>query len=245
MPETGVDPAPAKRVLARFLDDLVIFEGSEFIATRELDLSDAPAWSAATAAANAAAASAPSAATLDQFRQQICTCTRCPLGQTRQNFVFGSGNPDAGIMFIGEAPGAEEDRRGEPFVGAAGQLLSKIIAAMKMRREDVFICNVLKCRPPGNRDPLPEEVGECEPYLKKQIEIIGPKIICTLGRVASHAVLKTTASMRSLRGVLHEYEGIPVIVSYHPAALLRNAGLKRDTWDDMRWLRRQYDGVEL
>ena len=148
-------------------------------------------------------------------------------------------------MFIGEAPGADEDRQGEPFVGKAGQLLTKIIEAIHLRREDVYICNMLKCRPPNNRDPLPEEIAECEPYLKRQIDIIQPKIICTLGRVATQAVLHTTAPMRAMRGKLHEYAGIPVIATYHPAALLRNPAFKRDTWEDVKWLRREYDGVEI
>ena len=187
----------------------------------------------------------PSSAALEQFHRQICECQACPLGKTRQCFVFGSGAADAGIMFVGEAPGADEDREGLPFVGKAGQLLTKIIEAMQLRRDDVYICNVLKCRPPNNRDPLPEEIASCEPYLKKQIEIVQPAIICTLGRIATQALLKTTQSMGRLRGSLHEYEGIPVIVTYHPAALLRNARWKRDTWEDVKWLRREFDGTEL
>jgi uracil-DNA glycosylase len=148
-------------------------------------------------------------------------------------------------MFIGEAPGADEDRQGEPFVGAAGQLLTKIIEAMKLSRDQVYICNVLKCRPPGNRDPLPEEVEACEPHLRRQIEIIQPRIICALGRIAAQSLLKTTESMGRLRGRLHQYAGIPVICTYHPSALLRRAEYKRPTWDDIRWLRREFDGVEL
>ena len=148
-------------------------------------------------------------------------------------------------MFVGEAPGAEEDRQGLPFVGKAGQLLTKIIEAMQLRREEVFICNMLKCRPPNNRNPLPDEIEQCEPYLKRQIEIVQPRIIGALGRVAAHALLKTQEPMKQLRGQLHQYEGIPLIVTYHPAALLRNPGWKRATWEDMKWLRREYDGVEL
>jgi DNA polymerase len=182
---------------------------------------------------------------LESFRDQICTCMNCSLGQTRHSFVFGTGNPQAGIMFIGEAPGADEDRQGVPFVGKAGQLLTKIIEAIHLKRDDVYICNMLKCRPPNNRDPLPEEVAECEPYLKRQIEIVKPKIICTLGRIATQAILRTTGPMRALRGKLHQYEGIPVIVTYHPAALLRNPSLKRDAWEDVKWLRREYDGTEI
>jgi len=159
--------------------------------------------------------------------------------------VFGSGDPKADILFVGEAPGADEDRAGEPFVGAAGQLLTKIIEAMGMKREDVFICNVLKCRPPNNRDPLPEEVASCEPYLKEQIRMVAPKVICCLGKFASQALLRSQSSLSRMRGQQHEYEGIPLVVTYHPAALLRNAAYKRDTWEDVKWVRRIYDGVEL
>lgn len=148
-------------------------------------------------------------------------------------------------MFVGEAPGAEEDRQGLPFVGEAGRLLTRIIEAIEMQREEVYICNVLKCRPPNNRDPRPEEVQTCEPHLKRQIEIIQPKVICSLGRFATQTLLRTTESMGRLRGRTHEYEGIPVIPTYHPAALLRNPQWKRPTWEDMKRVRQTYDGVEL
>ena len=182
---------------------------------------------------------------LEIFRQQICDCSKCSLCSTRQNFVFGAGNPAAGIMFVGEAPGADEDRQGEPFVGAAGQLLNKIISAMDLRREDVYICNILKCRPPNNRDPQPDEIEQCEPYLKRQIELIQPKVICTLGRFAAQTLLRSSDSMGHMRGQSHQYEGIPLVATYHPAALLRNAQWKRPTWDDMKRVRQIYDGVEL
>ena len=182
---------------------------------------------------------------LEIFRQQICDCSKCSLCSTRQNFVFGAGNPAAGIMFVGEAPGADEDRQGEPFVGAAGQLLNKIISAMDLRREDVYICNILKCRPPNNRDPQPDEIEQCEPYLKHQIELIQPKVICTLGRFAAQTLLRSSDSMGHMRGQSHQYEGIPLVATYHPAALLRNAQWKRPTWEDMKRVRQIYDGVEL
>ena len=182
---------------------------------------------------------------LEIFRQQICDCSKCSLCSTRQNFVFGAGNPAAGIMFVGEAPGADEDRQGEPFVGAAGQLLNKIISAMDLRREDVYICNILKCRPPNNRDPQPEEIEQCEPYLKRQIELIQPKVICTLGRFAAQTLLRSSDSMGHMRGQSHQYEGIPLVATYHPAALLRNAQWKRPTWVDMKRVRQIYDGVGL
>ena len=148
-------------------------------------------------------------------------------------------------MFVGEAPGEHEDRQGLPFVGPAGELLTKIIGAMQLSRDDVYICNVLKCRPPNNRDPQPDEVASCEPYLQRQIEIVRPRIICCMGRHAAHALLKTEASLSRLRGQLHEYQGIPLIVTYHPAALLRNAGYKRAVWEDVKWVRRLHDGTEL
>ena len=217
--------------LRRYLEDLVAFEGGRFLVPEEAE--------------EVAEVLVSAAEELEAFRLQICDCTRCSLGNTRQNFVFGSGDPQAGIMFIGEAPGADEDRQGQPFVGASGQLLTKIIEAMGMSREQVFICNVLKCRPPNNRDPQEEEIALCEPYLKRQIEIVRPKVICSLGRVATQALLKSSESMGRLRGRLHHYEGIPVIATYHPAALLRNSQWKRPTWEDMKWLRREFDGVEL
>ncbi len=182
---------------------------------------------------------------LEIFRQQICDCSKCSLCSTRQNFVFGAGNSAAGIMFVGEAPGADEDRQGEPFVGAAGQLLNKIISAMDLRREDVYICNILKCRPPNNRDPQPDEIEQCEPYLKRQIELIQPKVICTLGRFAAQTLLRSSDSMGHMRGQSHQYEGIPLVATYHPAALLRNAQWKRPTWEDMKRVRQIYDGVEI
>ena len=245
----------------RYLEDLVLFEGDCFLIPYELEAARAARAEPTGVAEPAGAADSPRVATasesveadaaisaarnLEEFERQICGCTNCALGHSRRKFVFGSGSPNAGIMFIGEAPGAEEDRQGKPFVGAAGQLLTKIIQAIGLSREEVYICNMLKCRPPNNRDPLPEEKAECEPYLKRQIEIIRPKVICTLGRVASQAILGSTSSMRQLRGTLHQYEGIPVIVTYHPAALLRNATLKKDTWEDVKWLRREYDGTEV
>ena len=220
----------------RYLEDLAAFEGERFIAPATLfETENARSQEAAEAAARE----------LDSFYRRICECTRCRLGKTRGRFVFGSGNPSAGIVFVGEAPGFEEDRRGLPFVGAAGQLLTRMIEAIKMRREDVYICNMIKCHPPNNRDPQPDEIESCSPYLKRQIGILQPQVICALGRIASQALLQTGAPMRELRGRLHEYEGIPLVVTYHPAALLRNPGWKRAAWEDMKQLRRQYDGLEL
>lgn len=178
------------------------------------------------------------------FDQDICQCQNCPLGKTRKNFVFGMGNPQAEIVFVGEAPGADEDVQGLPFVGRAGQLLTKIIESTKTwKREDVFICNVLKCRPPGNRTPLPEEVEQCRPYLEEQIRIIKPKLIMALGASAAQGLLKTKDSVGKLRNKWHDYGGIPLRVTYHPAALLRFDGYKKDVWEDMKELTAKY--IEL
>ena len=166
----------------------------------------------------------------------VSTCTRCALHQSRKQTVFGVGNPRAKLMFIGEAPGADEDAKGEPFVGRAGQLLNKIIAAMGMTREEVYIGNILKCRPPQNRDPQPSEVECCEEYLRAQIALIQPRYICALGRIAAHWLLRTDAPLGALRSGQHTYQGIPVIVTYHPAALLRNPGFKAPCWEDMKKL---------
>lgn len=170
---------------------------------------------------------------------EVRHCTRCPvLVRNRTQTVFGVGDPNAELCFVGEAPGAEEDAQGEPFVGAAGQLLNRILAACKLRREDVYICNVLKCRPPGNRTPLPDEVANCSPFLHRQLEIIRPRFICALGACASQALLNTTASIGRLRGRFHDYRGIKLLCTYHPAYLLRNPAAKREVWEDMKMLMR-------
>jgi DNA polymerase len=175
---------------------------------------------------------------LAAFEQEICTCQKCPLGQTRNKFVFGVGDPNASLLLVGEAPGAEEDRLGEPFVGRAGKLLDKILAAIdRNRHKDVYICNVLKCRPPNNRDPLRAEVDQCEPYLLHQIHLIKPKLIVALGRVAGQTLLNVDKSLKSLRNIFHDYHGTPLMVTYHPAALLRNQDLKRPTWEDFKTIK--------
>ncbi len=288
-----VSSEEALRQIRRALEDLVLFEGRQFIMPQDLPVAAEQPVSASGSGALASALAEPmpteSVATssqapptqmpppppspeaavgeaavepavpgerpvsdvtdrpvsLEAYREQICECTQCGLAETRNRFVFGAGNPDADILFVGEAPGADEDRMGEPFVGAAGQLLTKIIQAMGLQREDVYICNVLKCRPPGNRDPEPHEVASCEPYLKEQIGLVKPKVICCLGRFASQALLRSQSSLSRLRGTQHEYEGISLVVTYHPAALLRNVAYKKDTWEDVKWVRRLYDGVQL
>lgn len=164
-------------------------------------------------------------------------CTRCRLAQGRQTVVFGSGNPGADLMLIGEAPGAEEDRQGLPFVGPAGELLTKIIQAIQVGREDVYIANILKCRPPGNRDPQPDEVAACRGFLEKQIDLVQPKVLVALGRIAAQALLGNDSPIGQMRGRWYRVKGIPTMVTYHPAALLRNQALKRPTWEDMQQVR--------
>ena len=162
----------------------------------------------------------PKAELLSQLYNRIKGCQKCPLGATRTNLVFGAGNPNASVMFIGEAPGYEEDKTGIPFVGRAGKLLDKILAAMKLSREDVYIANILKCRPPNNRDPLQLEVAKCLPYLEQQIEIISPDIICCLGRISALYLLRLKLPMKLMRGNIYHWKGsIPVIVTYHPCLL--------------------------
>ncbi|PJB84132.1 MAG: hypothetical protein CO090_00015 [Acidobacteria bacterium CG_4_9_14_3_um_filter_49_7] len=176
-------------------------------------------------------------ARFSEMAADVAGCERCGLGKSRNMAVFGAGNPDTDLMFIGEGPGYDEDQQGIPFVGKAGQLLTKIINAIELDREDVYITNIVKCRPPGNRDPLPEEAGACHPYLSEQIRLIQPKIICTLGRHASQVILNTTESISRLRGRFHSINGIMIMPTYHPAYLLRNASGKRPVWEDMQKIR--------
>lgn len=176
-------------------------------------------------------------AALEVIAGEVAGCTRCgELASTRTQTVFGVGNPAARLCFLGEAPGADEDRQGEPFVGRAGQLLTKIIEACRMRREDVYILNVLKCRPPGNRNPLPAEAANCREYLDRQLDIIRPEFICCLGAVAARALLDTPAPIGKLRGKFLRYGPAEVLCTYHPAFLLRNPSAKKDVWEDMKLL---------
>jgi uracil-DNA glycosylase family 4 len=186
-------------------------------------------------------AGGPGLESLDVVTKAIATCTRCPLYATAKNPVPGEGNPNADLMLVGEAPGATEDETGRPFVGQAGQLLEKILGAIKFSRDDVFIVNVLKHRPPGNRNPRPEEVSACSPYLVRQIELIRPKVLVALGTFAAQTLLDTKLSIGKLRGQIHRYYGVPLIVTYHPAALLRNPAWKRPTWEDVQLARRILD----
>ena len=178
-------------------------------------------------------------ADLEKIYQEMKNCHLCPLGKTRHNLVFGTGNSSAHIVFVGEAPGADEDEQGLPFVGRAGQLLTKIIEAMGLKRKDVYICNILKCRPPGNRNPLPNEIGLCEPFLKKQLQVISPQVICALGTFAAQTLLKTDIPITVLRGRFHSYEGIKLMPTYHPAYLLRNPSAKKLVWADIQMIMRE------
>ena len=180
---------------------------------------------------------------LEEIAAKVKKCTRCQLYETATHAVPGEGDPHAKLVCVGEAPGAKEDETGRPFVGQAGQLLTKILAAIDMTREQVFICNVLKHRPPGNRNPQPDEVEACSPYLIRQLELIKPKVIVAFGTFAAQTLLNTKTPLGQLRGLVHRYHGIPLIVTYHPAALLRNPAWKRPTWEDVKLARRILDSA--
>jgi DNA polymerase len=192
--------------------------------------------------AKPAPAAAPAAArpevsggkTLDEVRRELGDCTRCKLSGGRKQIVFGSGNPRAELVFVGEAPGEEEDLQGVPFVGKAGQLLTKMIEAMKLTRDDVYICNVVKCRPPGNRNPEPEEIAACEPFLKAQLASLRPKVIVALGKFAAQTLLRDQTAITRMRGQWREYEGIPLMPTFHPAYLLRVPSEKKLAWADLQ-----------
>ena len=178
---------------------------------------------------------------LGELRKEFQECVMCPLSRTRTQVVFGSGNPDAKLMFIGEAPGFDEDQQGAPFVGAAGQLLTKIILAMKLKREDVYIANCLKCRPPNNRNPLPTEIVTCQPILMRQIEIIKPQIICALGKFAAQTLLRSEESISRIRGRFFDWNGIKFMPTFHPAYLLRNPSDKKFVWQDMQKIMKELE----
>lgn len=167
-------------------------------------------------------------------REEMGDCVRCKLSGGRQNIVYGAGSAEASLVFIGEAPGADEDRTGEPFVGAAGQLLTKMIEAMGFARADVYICNILKCRPPGNRNPEPDEIAACEPFLKRQLAALRPRVMVGLGKFATQCLLHSDAPISRLRGRFHTYEGVPLMPTFHPAFLLRNPSAKREVWEDLK-----------
>ena len=189
----------------------------------------------------------PEAATsrdaLAALERRVSGCIACPLHRSRTQTVFGVGNPGTKVLFIGEAPGREEDKQGKPFVGRAGQLLNKILAAIELDRKDVYITNVLKCRPPDNRDPQEHEIRECEHYLKEQIALIRPTVICALGRIAAQWLLQTNAPLATLRAGEYYYEGIRILPTYHPAALLRNPSFKKPAWEDFKKLKAMLDNA--
>ncbi|MGD8319374.1 MAG: uracil-DNA glycosylase [Gemmatimonadota bacterium] len=210
-----------------------------FPAAKQSDGSDAPS------AETGASASLPvMPASYDELRTTALSCTRCRLSETRTQVVFSDGSPHARLVVVGEAPGANEDATGLPFVGAAGQFLDLLLATVDLSRKDsVYICNVLKCRPPGNRNPLPDEIESCVPYLTKQLELVAPRALLAVGTFAAQALTGEQKPLGRLRGTVHGYQGIPLVVTYHPAALLRNAGWTRSFWDDLQLLRQVMDGA--
>lgn len=198
-----------------------------------------------TSHSSEAAAAVSEKMDLESLREIVLPCTKCKhLAQTRTHVVFGSGNAKAQLVFVGEAPGYDEDQEGLPFVGRAGQLLTKIIESIGLTRQQVFICNVLKCRPPGNRNPSPEEIANCEPYLFQQLETIRPSIICALGTFAAQTLLKTGSPISSLRGQFYDFRSSKLICTFHPAYLLRNPGEKRKVWDDMKMIRAELQKIQ-
>lgn len=201
----------------------------------------------ATASESKTEVSSLSVVSLAKIAAEISQCIKCPLYKTRKNTVPGEGNPRAKLVFVGEAPGEDEDEQGRPFVGRAGQLLTQMIEAEKslnLKRSEVFICNVLKCRPPGNRNPQPDEIACCEPYLKAQLAIIKPNLICALGTFAAQTLLRTETKISQLRGKFYTYEGIPLLPTFHPSYLLRNQTMKREAWQDMLLLRVEYERLD-
>ncbi|HKK07693.1 MAG TPA: uracil-DNA glycosylase [Gemmatimonadota bacterium] len=179
---------------------------------------------------------------LESLRRVVEACERCPLHRTRKSAVFGEGDPAARVVCVGEAPGAREDETGRPFVGPAGQLLDRLLLSVGFRREEVYICNVLKSRPPDNRDPRPEEIEACSPYLHRQLELIDPDVVVAFGAFAARTLLDAKGSLGSLRGKTHRYRGYPLVATYHPAALLRNRSWTRPTWEDLQRVRAIVDG---
>ena len=179
---------------------------------------------------------------LDAVREVALGCPRCRLAETRGHVVFGEGSPDADVLVVGEAPGADEDRTGRPFVGRAGKLLTLLLASVGLPREQVYVCNVLKCRPPGNRNPMADEVEACSPYLLRQVELVKPRVIAAFGTFAAQTLLRTDTTIGRLRGRVHDFHGVPLVATYHPAALLRTPAWVRPTWEDLQRLRSVLDG---
>ncbi len=215
---------------------------SEDLRRYYLDTMGIQAWESLDAPAQIDQADVVNTEIWQQLEQSVSECTRCELHTSRTQTVFGVGNPHADLLIIGEAPGRDEDLQGEPFVGRAGQLLNAMLAAIGFQREQVYIANILKCRPPNNRDPKPEEAELCNPWLQQQIELIQPKVIVAIGRIAAHNLLNTDQSVGAMRGRLHSYAGIPLVVSYHPAYLLRKPVEKRKSWQDLKRVKSLLNG---
>lgn len=210
------------------VDELVYGTPAEKMVASHLLTASAPVASASTAT------QPPKAETLADVRRELGNCSRCSLSKTRKNIVFGTGDGSSGLLFVGEAPGADEDLQGEPFVGEAGQLLTKMIKAMGYERKEVYICNVLKCRPPGNRNPATEEIASCSPFLLRQVKALAPKAIVALGTFAAQTLLGSKEPISRLRGHFHDYHGIPLMPTFHPAFLLRSPEKKREVWADLQ-----------
>ena len=243
---TGTSFDPAWRLRPCDLSAATRVPDAETPAPVQVSMAPAPAETPdAEPAAGAATAAAPGTL-LTMLRAEIGpACTRCKLHTLgRKQVVFGVGHPDADLMFVGEAPGADEDQQGEPFVGRAGQLLTRIIEAIGLKREQVYIANVIKCRPPGNRNPEPDEVEQCEPFLFRQIDVVKPKVVIALGKFAAQCLLKTNEPITRLRGRVFNYRGASLIPTFHPAYLLRNPQAKRDVWEDMKKARAILQGDE-
>lgn len=231
MVETWIDLLADTRAMLRFQGELGL-RGLDLPADLFLEVATSSARE--TAPHPAADRSTQASLSLPSIRETIGDCTRCKLHNGRTTIVFGVGDPQARLLFIGEGPGRDEDLQGEPFVGPAGQLLDKMIVAMGLRRQQTYIANIVKCRPPRNRDPEPDEVAACEPFLKQQIAAIAPEVIVALGRCAAQTLLRSSQPISRMRGTWHEYEGIPLMPTFHPAYLLRNSGGKRATWQDLQ-----------
>ncbi len=250
----GVRAAPSPRLLP---PEELAREAELAAAARAVAPSPAPSPSLPSATSGSAAPRRPAAPPareeereppleqLRRIRAELGDCRRCGLAAGRTKIVFGSGSPESELMFIGEAPGHDEDLQGEPFVGAAGQLLTKMIEAMGLRRDEVYIANIIKCRPPGNRDPAPDEVARCEPFLREQIAAIAPRLIIAMGNHAAKTLLRTELGITRLRGRFHTYQGIPLRPTFHPAYLLRNPEQKRPAWEDLKAVMAEMDRLGL
>jgi len=243
-----MNSSPKKKIIEALKDQKAIFGDDLFEEKSNLTKSKTPASEkeniSRVSSKKVIEGNWEKAESLEQLNSLICDCTNCVLHRGRNKFVFGSGNLNADVMVIGEGPGAEEDKQGLPFVGRAGKLLTDILKAIKFERDEVFIGNIVKCRPPDNRTPLPDEMETCIPYLRKQIELIKPKLILCLGLTAAKGLLKKKDSLTSMRGQVFEYEGIKTMVTFHPAALLRNPNWKKDCWVDVQKFRKLYDELQ-